>query len=90
VTARDLVRDLQQREQEYLTEKGITATQLRQSAGYAEGYGAGGARRLAGKKPVLNILAEHGVSLVEFQARVNKHGGDFATAVEAVIAEIEA
>jgi hypothetical protein len=54
VTARDLVRDLQQREQEYLTEKGITATQLRQSAGYAKGYGAGVARRLAGKKPVLH------------------------------------
>jgi hypothetical protein len=60
-----------------------------QSVGYAEGYGVGVARRLVAKKPVLNILADHGVSLDEFQARVNTHGGDFATAVEAVIVEIE-
>jgi hypothetical protein len=84
-----LVRDLKQREHEYLKAKGITRTQLMQSAGYAEAYGAGVARRLAGKKPVLNVLAEHGVSVDEFHARINKRGGDFATAVDAVVAEIE-
>jgi hypothetical protein len=89
MTIRDLVRDLKQREKDYLKANGITRTQLMQSAGYAEGYGAGVSRRLAGKKPVLNVLAEHGVSLDEFHARVNKHGGDLATAIDAVVAEIE-
>jgi hypothetical protein len=89
MSAEGLVRDYQRREQEYLKAKGITPTQLMQSPEYAEAYALGVARRLAGKKPVLNVLAEHGISLDEFQARVNKHGGDFATAVEAVVAEIE-
>jgi hypothetical protein len=89
MSAEDLVREHQRRTQEYLKAKGITRTQLMQSAGYAEGYGVGVARRLAGKKPVLNVLAAHGVSLDEFMARVNEHGGTFATALDAVIAEIE-
>jgi len=89
MSAEDLVRGYQRRTQEYVKAKGITRTQLTESAGYAEGYGVGVARRLAGKKPVLNILAEHGVSLDEFMARVKRYGGDFATAVEAVIVEIE-
>jgi len=89
MTVWDLVRDLKQREQEYLRTKGITRTELMQSAGYADGYGVGVARRRAGKKPVLNVLAEHGVSLDEFHARVNKHGGDFASAIDAVATEIE-
>jgi len=72
MSAEDLVRGYQRRTQEYVKAKGITRTQLTESAGYAEGYGVGVARRLAGKKPVLNILAEHGVSLDEFMARVKR------------------
>jgi hypothetical protein len=89
MNAEDLVREHKRREQEHLKSRGITRTQLMQSASYAKAYGVGVARRLAGKKPVLNVLAEHGVSLDEFMARVNKHGGDFATALDTVIAEIE-
>ena len=89
MTAQDLVRDLKRREQEYLKAKGITRTQLMQSARYTEAYGAGVARRLSGKKPVLSVLAEHCLSLDEFMGRVNEHGGDFATAIDAVVAEIE-
>jgi hypothetical protein len=48
VSAQDLARDLKQREQQHLKAKGITRAQLMQSVGYAEGYGVGVARRLAG------------------------------------------
>jgi hypothetical protein len=89
MSAEGLVRDYQRREQQYLKAKVITRTQLMQWAGYAEAYRVGVARRLAGQKPVLNVPAEHGVSLDEFQARVNRHGGEFATAVDAVIVEIQ-
>ena len=87
-SVQDLVREYKRREREYLKAKGITYTQFMQTPEYAGGYGVGVARRLAGRKPVLNVLAEHAVSLDEFQARVKKHGGDFPTAVEAVVAEI--
>jgi hypothetical protein len=82
---KDLIDEYEQTMRKY----GITRGALVQSPGYAEGYGVGVARRLAGKRPTLDVLAEHGVTLDEFRQRVNAHGGDFATAVDAVLAEIE-
>lgn len=52
----DLVHEYEQQRDVYLQTKGQTLTEYVQSPKYAEGYAAGLARRLAGKKPVLSIL----------------------------------
>jgi hypothetical protein len=85
----DLVREIKHQRDDYLQARGLTVTEYMQSPGYAAGYGVGLAGRLAGKKPTLNILAEHNVTPAEFMARVNTHGGTFAEAVNAVLDEIE-
>jgi len=85
MTAADLAREVEQRCAADMKAKGVTITAYRQSPGYAEGYAVGMMRRLT-----LNILADHGVGLDEFMARVNAHGVTFAQAVDAVAAEIEA
>jgi hypothetical protein len=62
------------------------------SQDYIEGYKVGLARRLSGKTPVLQILAEHHVMPVEFIDRVNalgRTGRTFADTVNAVADEIE-
>ena len=81
MSAAELLREIQRRLDDH--------PGVRQSPGYAAGYGVGLARRLAGKKPTLNILADHNVPLAEFMARVDAHGGEFGEAVNAVLDEIE-
>ena len=85
----DLVREIRRQRDDYLQAKGLTVAEFMQSPSYAAGYGLGLARRLAGKKPTINILAEHNVTPAEFMVRVHAHGGMFAEAVNAVLDEIE-
>jgi hypothetical protein len=85
----NLVREIKHQRDDYLQANKLTVTEFMQSSGYAAGYGVGLARRLAGKKPTLNILTEHNVTPAEFMVRVNAHGGTFAEAVNAVLDEIE-
>ena len=63
MSAEDLVRGYQRRTQEYVKAKGITRTQLTESAGYAEGYGV--ARDAGEAARLFRIAAEAGDAVAQ-------------------------
>jgi hypothetical protein len=75
MSASDLHREYEQRGDEMLRATGRTLTEFMHAPSYAAGLAHGIARRLAGKRPTLIILAEHNVTVAEFMARVNARGG---------------